>query len=126
MTTKKTTGTKATTTPATADDEKLEELTEPTAVEHETAAEQQEEEPQRTFTATINGEEREFKDMTGGTLPAAAMFMSNNRLMEKYAPVLFETILGEDQLMDLMFEGLELKDLSDVLVSWVKSRNLGN
>ena len=126
MTTKKTTGTKATTTPATADDEKLEELTESTAVEHETAAEQQEEEPQRTFTATINGEEREFKDMTGGTLPAAAMFMSNNRLMEKYAPVLFETILGEDQLMDLMFEGLELKDLSDVLVSWVKSRNLGN
>lgn len=125
MTTKKTTGTKATTTPATADDEKLEELTEPTAVEQETAAEQQEEEP-RTFTATINGEEREFKDMTGGTLPAAAMFMSNNRLMEKYAPVLFETILGEDQLMDLMFEGLELKDLSDVLVSWVKSRNLGN
>ena len=125
MTTKKTTGTKATTTPATADDEKLEELVEPTAVEHETAAEQQEEEP-RTFTATINGEEREFKDMTGGTLPAAAMFMSNNRLMEKYAPVLFETILGEDQLMDLMFEGLELKDLSDVLVSWVKSRNLGN
>ena len=126
MTTKKTTGTKATTTPATADDEKLEELAEPTAVEQETAAEQQEEEPQRTFTATINGEEREFKDMTGGTLPAAAMFMSNNRLMEKYAPVLFETILGEDQLMDLMFEGLELKDLSDVLVSWVKSRNLGN
>ena len=126
MTTKKTAGTKATTTPATADDEKLEELTEPTAVEQETAAEQQEEEPQRTFTATINGEEREFKDMTGGTLPAAAMFMSNNRLMEKYAPVLFETILGEDQLMDLMFEGLELKDLSDVLVSWVKSRNLGN
>ena len=126
MTTKKTTGTKAATAPATADDEKLEELTEPTAVEHETAAEQQEEEPQRTFTATINGEEREFKDMTGGTLPAAAMFMSNNRLMEKYAPVLFETILGEDQLMDLMFEGLELKDLSDVLVSWVKSRNLGN
>ena len=126
MTTKKTTGTKATTTPATADDEKLDELTESTAVEQETAAEQQEEEPQRTFTATINGEEREFKDMTGGTLPAAAMFMSNNRLMEKYAPVLFETILGEDQLMDLMFEGLELKDLSDVLVSWVKSRNLGN
>ena len=125
MTTKKTAGTKATTTPATADDEKLEELVEPTAVEKETAAEQQEEEP-RTFTATINGEEREFKDMTGGTLPAAAMFMSNNRLMEKYAPVLFETILGEDQLMDLMFEGLELKDLSDVLVSWVKSRNLGN
>ena len=125
MTTKKTTGAKAATMPATADDEKLEELTEPTAVEQETAAEQQEEEP-RTFTATINGEEREFKDMTGGTLPAAAMFMSNNRLMEKYAPVLFETILGEDQLMDLMFEGLELKDLSDVLVSWVKSRNLGN
>lgn len=126
MTTKKTTGTKAATAPATADDEKLEELTEPTAVEHETAAEQQEEEPQRTFTVEIGGKERELKDMAGESIPAVAMFMGNNRMMEKYAPVLLETILGEDQLMDLMFEGLELKDLSDVLVSWVKSRNLGN
>ena len=125
MTTKKTTGTKATTAPATADDEKLEELTEPTAVEQETAAEQQEEEP-RTFTVEIGGKERELKDMAGERIPAVAMFMGNNRMMEKYAPVLLETILGEDQLMDLMFDGLELKDLSDVLVSWVKSRNLGN
>lgn len=125
MTTKKTTGTKATTTPATADDEKLEGLTEPTAVEQETAAEQQEEEP-RTFTVEIGGKERELKDMAGESIPAVAMFMGNNRMMEKYAPVLLETILGEDQLMDLMFDGLELKDLSDVLVSWVKSRNLGN
>ena len=125
MTTKKTTGTKAATTPATADDEKLEELTEPTAVEQETAAEQQEEEP-RTFTVEIGGKERELKDMAGESIPAVAMFMGNNRMMEKYAPVLLETILGEDQLMDLMFDGLELKDLSDVLVSWVKSRNLGN
>lgn len=116
MTTKKTTGTKAT---------EPEENLEPTAIEEETTAETGDEE-QRTFTATINGEEREFKDMTGGTMPAVAMFMGNNRLMEKYAPVLFETVLGEEQLMDLMFEGLELKDLSDVLVSWVKSRNLGN
>ena len=126
MTTKKTTGTKAATTPATADDEKLEELTEPTAVEHETAAEQQEEEPQRTFTVEIGGKERELKDMAGESIPAVAMFMGNNRMMEKYAPVLLETILGEDQLMDLMFEGLELNDLSTVLVAWVKSRNLGN
>ena len=126
MTTKKTTGTKAATAPATADDEKLEELTEPTAVEHETAAEQQDEEPQRTFTVEIGGKERELKDMAGESIPAVAMFMGNNRMMEKYAPVLLETILGEDQLMDLMFDGLELNELSAVLVAWVKSRNLGN
>lgn len=125
MTTKKTTGTKATTTPATADDEKLEELTESTAVEQETAAEQQEEEP-RTFTVELGGKERELKDMAGERIPAVAMFMGNNRMMEKYAPVLLETILGEDQLMDLMFDGLELNELSAVLVAWVKSRNLGN
>ena len=125
MTTKKTTGTKATTTPATADDEKLEELTESTAVEQETAAEQQEEEP-RTFTVELGGKERELKDMAGESIPAVAMFMGNNRMMEKYAPVLLETILGEDQLMDLMFDGLELNELSAVLVAWVKSRNLGN
>ena len=125
MTTKKTTGTKATTTPATADDEKLEELTESTAVEQETAAEQQEEEP-RTFTVELGGKERELKDMAGESIPAVAMFMGNNRMMEKYAPVLLETILGEEQLMDLMFDGLELNELSAVLVAWVKSRNLGN
>ena len=125
MTTKKTTGTKATTTPATADDEKLEELTESTAVEQETAAEQQEEEP-RTFTVELGGKERELKDMAGESIPAVAMFMGNNRMMEKYAPVLLETILGEDQLMDLMFDGLELNELSAVLVAWVKSSNLGN
>ena len=126
MTTKKTTGTKATTTPATADYEKLEELAEPTAVEQETAAGQQDEEPQRTFTVEIGGKERELKDMAGESIPAVAMFMGNNRMMEKYAPVLLETILGEDQLMDLMFDGLELNELSAVLVAWVKSRNLGN
>ena len=125
MTTKKTTGTKATTTPATAGEEKLEELTESTAVEQETAAEQQEEEP-RTFTVELGGKERELKDMAGERIPAVAMFMGNNRMMEKYAPVLLETILGEDQLMDLMFDGLELNELSAVLVAWVKSRNLGN
>ena len=120
MTTKKTAGTKAT-----EPEDNLEELTEPTAVERETAAEQQDEEP-RTFTVEIGGKERELKDMAGERIPAVAMFMGNNRMMEKYAPVLLETILGEDQLMDLMFEGLELNDLSTVLVAWVKSRNLGN
>lgn len=80
----------------------------------------------RTFTAIINGEERELVDRTGGKIPAEAMFLGNQRLANKYAPALLEKILGEDGLMDIFEMGATLDELSEVAKAWVRSVNAGN
>ncbi|WP_276652472.1 hypothetical protein [Corynebacterium vitaeruminis] len=95
----------------------------PTDIENEVNSEQAQ---HRTFTATVAGEEREIVDHIGDKLPAVAMFLGNKQLAGKYAPILVEQILGEDQLSELLLSGLEIDDLQDVVKAWVNSRQLGN
>lgn len=102
---------------------KTAEVDQETPLESEVKAENTNE---RTFTAEIGGEERTFTDMTGDTVPPAAMFLGNATMANKYAPILLDQVLGYVQLADLLAEGCSQSDMQNILKAWVKSRNLGN
>lgn len=82
---------------------------------------------ERTFVAEVGGVEREFidvlpADLTVDTMPAVFNMMGNAASANKYFPIAIETILGEDQAMGLVMEGVSQADMNGLVQAWIKNR----
>lgn len=80
-----------------------------------------------TFTVTINGEEFEIEDrFRGNRMPGAFMMLGHPKSAQRYSSMVLEQIIGEDQIVELLEEGIDVDELSAVIVAWADSRGLKN
>ena len=76
-----------------------------------------------TFTITIDGKEIEVEDRwTRDAAPAGMMFVFHERYAQKYIPSVIESIIGEDQVFNLMEAGLSADEFQQVFQEWGKRR----
>lgn len=83
----------------------------------------------RTFTYTFDGEDMELEDRwkREGKVPGGLpLLMAGGKDALKFVTPVIKSIIGIDQMEDLMEQGLAGDEWADVAQAWLKGRGLGN